>query len=146
LLINESFLPLQSEIILNIDERNMKKHYETMFIVTPLVTESQLKETVARIKDLMTQNGAEIYHEEDWGLRKLAYPIKKKTSGYYFLFEFLSDPAFIQRLETEYNREERILRYLTTALDKFAIEYNEKRRKEGKRPEKAKDVTETTTF
>lgn len=124
----------------------MKKHYETVFIVTPLVTEGQLKETVARIKDLMVQNGAEIYHEEEWGLRKLAYPIRKKTSGYYFLFEFLSDPSFIQRLETEYNREERIIRYLTTVLDKFAIEYNEKRRKEGKRPEKTPLPLEVTNL
>jgi len=106
----------------------MKNQYETVFIITPLVTENQLKETVTRFKDLMTQNGAEIIFENNWGLKKLAYPIKKKTTGYYFLIEFKSEPEFIQKLETEYNRDEKILRYLTTKLDKYAIEYNIKRR------------------
>ncbi|MBT5530853.1 MAG: 30S ribosomal protein S6, partial [Cytophagia bacterium] len=65
----------------------MQNHYETIFITSPLVTDSQLKESVARFKELMTQNGAEIIYEEDWGLRKFAYPIKKKTTGYYHVFE-----------------------------------------------------------
>jgi small subunit ribosomal protein S6 len=111
----------------------MKKHYETIFIVSPLVTESQLKDTVARFKQLVTGNGGEIVHEEDWGLRKFAYPIKKKSSGYYHLMEFKAEPTLIQKVETEYNRDELILRYLTVALDKYAIEYAERRRKDGKR-------------
>ena len=111
----------------------MKKHYETIFIVSPLVTESQLKDTVARFKKLVTGNGGEIVHEEDWGLRKFAYPIKKKSSGYYHLVEFKAEPTLIQKVETEYNRDELILRYLTVALDKYAIEYAERRRKDGKR-------------
>jgi len=120
-----------SKIILNLLKK-MKNQYETVFIITPLVTEGQLKETVARIRDLMTNNGAEIVFENNWGLRKLAYPIKKKTTGYYQLIEFRSEPDFIQRLETEYNREEKIIRYLTTKLDKFAVEYNQRKQKEGK--------------
>ena len=111
----------------------MKKHYETIFIVSPLVTDSQLKDTVARFKQLVTGNGGEIVHEEDWGLRKFAYPIKKKSSGYYHLMEFKAEPDMIQRIETEYNRDELILRYLTVALDKYAIEYAERRRKDGKK-------------
>jgi len=107
-------------------------HYETVFITSPLVTDSQLKDTVARFKELMTQNGAEIVHEEDWGLKKFAYPIKKKTTGYYNLIEFKCEPDLILRLETEFNRDEKILRYLTTKLDKYGAEYNLKRRKEGK--------------
>lgn len=106
--------------------------YETVFITSPLVTDNQLKETVARFKELMTQNGAEIVHEEDWGLKKFAYPIKKKTTGYYNLIEFKCEPDLIIKLETEFNRDERILRYLTVKLDKYGVEYNERRRKEGK--------------
>ena len=110
----------------------MKNHYETVFITSPLVTDSQLKETVARFKELMTRNGAEIVHEEDWGLKKFAYPIKKKKTGYYNLIEFVAEPEFLNRLETEYNRDEKILRYLTSRLDKYAVMYNERRRREGK--------------
>lgn len=111
----------------------MQKHYETIMITSPLVTESQLKESVARYKELMNQGGAEIIHEEDWGLRKFAYPIKKKSTGYYHLFEFRAEPDFIKKLETEYNRDEKVLRYLTVLLDKYAIQYNESRRKQGKK-------------
>ncbi|MEA3494895.1 MAG: 30S ribosomal protein S6 [Bacteroidota bacterium] len=106
----------------------MKKHYEGIFIISPLVTENQLKETVAHFKKLLTSNGGEIIHEEDWGLKKFAYPIKKKSSGYYHLFEFKIEPDFIQKLETEYLRNEKILRFLTVSLDKYALEFNEKRR------------------
>ncbi|MBT5529988.1 MAG: 30S ribosomal protein S6 [Cytophagia bacterium] len=91
-----------------------------------------MKESVARFKELMTQNGAEIIYEEDWGLRKFAYPIKKKTTGYYHVFEYNAPTEFIQKLETEFNRDEKILRYISVALDKYGIQYNAKRRKEGK--------------
>jgi small subunit ribosomal protein S6 len=111
----------------------MQNHYETIMITSPLVTESQLKESVARYKELMSQGGAEIIHEEDWGLRKFAYPIKKKSTGYYHLFEFKAEPDFIKKLETEYNRDEKVLRYITVALDKYAVIYNESRRKQGKK-------------
>ena len=110
----------------------MQNHYETIFITSPLVTDSQLKDSVARFKDLMTQNGAEIIFEEDWGLRKFAYPIKKKTTGYYHLFEYKANTDLVHKLETEFNRDEKILRYLTVKLEKYGIEYNERRRKEGK--------------
>ena len=110
----------------------MQNHYETIFITSPLVTDSQLKESVARFKELMTQNGAEIIYEEDWGIRKFAYPIKKKTTGYYHVFEYNAPTEFIQKLETEFNRDEKILRYISVALDKYGIQYNAKRRKEGK--------------
>lgn len=110
----------------------MHNHYETIFITSPLVTDSQLKESVARFKELMTQSGAEIIYEEDWGLRKFSYPIKKKTTGYYHLFEYTAPTEFVHKLETEFNRDEKILRYLTVSLEKYGIMYNEKRRKEGK--------------
>ena len=106
----------------------MIKQYETVFIATPVLSESQMKEAVAKYVDLIKANGGEIVYEEDWGLKQLAYPIQHKTSGFYYLIEFKADPQFVDTLETQYHRDERILRYLTVALDKNAVAYAEHRR------------------
>ena len=106
----------------------MLNHYETVFIATPVLSDAQMKETVQKFKDLITGEGGEIVYEEDWGLRKLAYPIQKKTTGFYYMIEFKANGAFMQKFETEYRRDERIIRFLTFAMDKHAIEYGEKRR------------------
>ena len=103
--------------------------YETIFIITPLLTEEQMKEVAGKFRDYLTNNQAEIVHEENWGLRKLAYPIKKKSTGFYHLIEFKADPSLIQRFEIEYKRDERIMRFLTLAQDKYAIEFSERRKK-----------------
>ena len=103
--------------------------YETVFILTPVLSDDQTKETVAKFKTLLTDNGAEIVSEEAWGLKKLAYQIEKKTSGFYFLIEFKAEPAVIKTLETAYRRDEKVIRFQTVKLDKYAIEYAEKRRK-----------------
>ncbi len=103
------------------------KNYETMFIITPLLTEEQMKEVAGKFRDYLTNNQAEIVHEENWGLRKLAYAIKKKSTGFYHLIEFKADPTLIERFEIEYKRDERIMRFMTTSLDKYAVEYNERR-------------------
>ena len=103
--------------------------YETVFILTPVLSDDQTKETVAKFKTLLTDNGAEIVSEEAWGLKKLAYQIEKKTSGFYFLMEFKAEPAVIKTLETAYRRDEKVIRFQTVKLDKYAIEYAEKRRK-----------------
>ena len=106
----------------------MIKQYETVFIATPVLSDSQMKEAVAKYVDLIKSNGGEIVYEEDWGLKQLAYPIQHKTSGFYYLIEFKADPQFVGTLETQYHRDERILRYLTVTLDKNAVAYAEHRR------------------
>jgi ribosomal protein S6 len=106
----------------------MLKHYETVFIATPVLSDVQIKEAVTKYRDLITDSGGEIIHEEDWGLKKLAYPIQKKTTGFYHLFEFKADSSFIAKLETQYRRDEKIIRFLTFALDKHAVVWAEKRR------------------
>ena len=106
----------------------MIKQYETVFIATPVLSEAQMKEAVAKYTDLIKANGGEVVYEEDWGLKQLAYSIQHKTSGFYYLIEFKAEPAFVATLETQYRRDERILRYLTVALDKNAAAYAEKRR------------------
>ena len=103
--------------------------YETVFILTPVLSDDQTQETVAKFKTLLTDNGAEIVSEEAWGLKKLAYQIEKKTSGFYFLIEFKAEPEVIDKLETAYRRDEKVIRFQTVKLDKFAAEYAEKRRK-----------------
>ena len=106
----------------------MIKQYETVFIATPVLSEAQMKEAVEKFRGLIVADGGEIVHEEDWGLRKLAYPIQKKTTGFYHLIEFKAEPAFIAKFETEYRRDERIIRFLTFAMDKHSIAYAERRR------------------
>ena len=98
----------------------MLKQYETVFIATPVLSEAQMKEAVEKYTKLITENGGEIVNEENWGLRQLAYPIEHKTTGFYYLIEFKATPEFVSTLETQYHRDERIIRYLTVALDKDA--------------------------
>ncbi len=106
----------------------MENRYETVFIATPVLSENQMKEAVEKFKSLVTKDGGKIVHEENWGLKKLAYPIQKKSTGFYYLIEFSCEPSFIQKLETEYRRDERILRFLTFRMDKYSVAYAEKKR------------------
>ena len=106
----------------------MIKQYETVFIATPVLSEAQMKEAVAKYVDYIKAKGGEVVYEEDWGLKQLAYPIQKKTTGFYYLIEFKAEPQFIAKLETQYRRDERIIRFLTFAMDKHAVAYAEKRR------------------
>ena len=103
-------------------------NYETVFILTPVLSDDQMKEAVEKFKDVLKQNNAEIVNEELWGIRKLAYPIEKKTTGFYNLVEFKAEPTIVKKLETAFRRDERVLRFLTFRLDKYAAEYAEKRR------------------
>ena len=106
----------------------MVNRYETVFIVTPVLSEEQTKETVEKYTNFLKERGAEIIYTNNWGMRKLAYPIKKKTTGYYYLIEFKAEGSLIADLEIAYKRDERLLRFLTVALDKHAVAYNEKKR------------------
>ena len=110
-------------------------HYETVFILTPVLSDAQMKEAVEKFTKVLTDNGAAIVNEELWGLRKLAYPIQKKSTGFYTLVEFDAAPETIKKLETAFRRDERVLRFLTFRLDKFAAEYAAKRRSIKANPE-----------
>ena len=107
----------------------MLNHYEPVFIATPVLSDTQMKEAVNKFKKIITGGKGEIVHEENWGLRKLAYPIQKKSTGFYHLIEFKAEGELISKLETEYRRDEKIIRFLTFNMDKYAIAYSEKRRK-----------------
>ena len=103
-------------------------HYETVFILTPVLSDIQMKETVDKFKAVLTNNGASIVNEENWGLRKLAYPIQHKSTGFYTLIEFDAEPTVVKILEIAFRREEKVIRFLTFRLDKYAAEYAAKRR------------------
>ena len=110
--------------------------YETVFILTPVLSDEQMKEAVAKFKQILTDNGAEILNEETWGLKKMAYAIQKKSTGFYCLVEFKAEPTVINTLETGYRRDEKVIRFMTVRLDKYAAMYAEKRRnKLGKKEE-----------
>ena len=100
-------------------------NYETVFIVTPVLSDAQVQEVADKFQGVITEN---IVNKESWGLKKLAYPIQKKTTGFYFLLEFTGEGSLINTLETQYRRDERIIRFLTFKQDKYAVEYSEKRR------------------
>ncbi|MDT0554480.1 30S ribosomal protein S6 [Patiriisocius hiemis] len=108
-------------------------HYETVFILNPVLSEDQIKETVKKFEDILTSNGAKMISKENWGLKKLAYPIHNKKSGFYHLFEYTVNGEVINELELTFRRDERVMRYLTVSLDKHAIAWAEKRRERNKK-------------
>ena len=102
-------------------------HYETVLILNPVLSEDQIKETVKKFEDNLSGKGAKFVNKEDWGLKKLAYPIQNKKSGFYHLFEYQVEGSAIDGLEVEFRRDERVMRYLTVKLDKHAVAWAEKR-------------------
>lgn len=108
----------------------MNQHsYETVIILTPVLSEAQMKEAVKGYRELITEHSGEIVHEDNWGLTKLAYPISKKTTGFYHLIEFKANPEFIKVLDLAYRRDERVMRQMIVKLDKHAVIYNDRKRK-----------------
>jgi len=102
--------------------------YETVFILTPVLSEAQVKEAADKYKDYLQKLGSEIINEENWGMKKLAYSIQKKTSGFYLMIEYKAEPTVIAQLELQMRRDERVIRYLTVKNEKYAAAYAEKRR------------------
>ncbi|MEG2309270.1 SSU ribosomal protein S6P [Chryseobacterium piscicola] len=103
-------------------------NYETVFILTPVLSESQVEEAVNKYVDLLKEKNCEIVTRENWGLKKLAYPIQLKKNGFYTLIEFKGEGTVVADLELAFKRDERVIRYLTTKLDKHAVEYAVTRR------------------
>ena len=117
--------------------------YETVFIMTPVLSAEQVAETVEKYKAFLKEHKGIIVHEEAWGLRKLAYPIQKKSTGFYQLLEFEADASVVLPFETEFRRDERVIRFLTTRMDKYHVAYAESRRnKSTEAPAPAPETTE----
>ena len=112
-------------------------HYETVFILNPVLSDDQVKEAVQKYADFITSNGGTLVHQEDWGLKKFAYPIQNKKSGFYHLLQFEGSGEVVNDLEVEFRRDERVMRFLTVKLDKHAQNWAEKRMKKNQSKEKA---------
>ena len=113
-------------------KRIIMNHYETVFILNPVLSDDQVKETVQKFYDYLVSKGAEMISKEDWGLKKLAYPIQKKKTGFFHLFEYKVSGEVISPFELEFRRDDSIMRYLTVKLDKHAVAWAEKRRERNK--------------
>jgi small subunit ribosomal protein S6 len=133
ILILKKFWSLKSNdyfctLIINKQKYFIMNHYETVFILNPVLSETQIEETVSKFENFLTSRGAKMISKENWGLKKLAYEIQNKKSGFYHLFEFQVSGEVIAEFETEFKRDERVMRYLTVALDKHAVAWAERRR------------------
>jgi len=104
-------------------------NYELMVIFTPVLSEEEYKAAQKKFTSLVTENEGEVVHENAWGLKSLAYPIQKKTTGLYWVLEYKAPTDFNEKLRTQLLRDESVLRHLITALDKYAVEYNAKRKR-----------------
>ncbi|MEM9722132.1 MAG: 30S ribosomal protein S6 [Bacteroidota bacterium] len=131
--IYEKVLDLQpiSKSYMDIELNKVKNEYETTFILNPELSEGEYKEAVKKYVEMIKGKEGKVHNIEHWGMRKLAYPIQKKTNGYYAYLEFTSFPELIDELEQDYRYNESVLRYLTVKLDKHAVAYNHKRREQG---------------
>ena len=103
-------------------------NYELMVIFTPVLSEEDFKTAQKKYASLIKENGGEVVHENPWGLKSLAYPIAKKTTGLYLVVEYKAPSNFNEKLTTQLRRDESVLRHMFTKLDKYAVEYNAKKR------------------
>ncbi|MEO6315858.1 MAG: 30S ribosomal protein S6 [Chitinophagaceae bacterium] len=103
-------------------------NYELMVIFTPVLSEEDFKAAQKKYATLVKDNGGEVLHENPWGLKSLAYPIAKKTTGLYLVMEFTAPSTFNEKLKIQLLRDESVLRHMYTALDKYAVEYNDRKR------------------
>ncbi len=112
----------------NTNEEVVLNDYESVIIFTPVLSDEQLKDALAKYRNMIIENGGEMVHEENWGLTKLAYPINKKTTGFYHIYEYKANNSFVSKFELAFRRDERIMRFLSTSLDKHAVIYNQRKR------------------
>lgn len=117
----------------------MKNIYETVFISTPVLSPQQVKETVNDFKDFITNRNGKIVHEEDWGIKKIAYQIQKRGSGFYYLMQFEAEGDILDPLAVQFKRDSRILRHLIVKMDKHALAYSEKRIQKQKETKEVKE-------
>jgi small subunit ribosomal protein S6 len=99
-----------------------------MVIFTPVLSDEEFKSVQKKYSDLIVENGGSVVHSTPWGLKSLAYPIQKKTTGIYWVVEFTAPSIFNEKLKIQLLRDEQMMRHMITRLDKYAVEYNERKR------------------
>ena len=107
-------------------------NYELMVIFTPVLSEEEYKAAQNKFATIVKENGGELVHTNPWGLKSLAYPIAKKTTGLYWVMEYKAPTSFNEKLKTQLLRDESVMRHMYTVLDKYAVDYNNKKRRGGK--------------
>ena len=125
--VTDFLIPLQPNKNFLTKNRVMN-NYELMVIFTPVLSEEDFKAAQKKYTALVKDNGGEVLHENAWGLKSLAYPIQKKTTGLYVVLEYKAPSDFNEKLKIQLLRDENVLRHMFTALDKYAVEYNERKR------------------
>jgi small subunit ribosomal protein S6 len=135
-------LPVQKRVLNNIFKPVCRKagkksiremnNYELMVIFTPVLSEEEFKAAQKKYADLVVENGGEVLHSNPWGLKSLAYPINKKTTGLYWVMEYKAPSSFNEKLKIQLLRDESQMRHMYTALDKYAVDYNAKKRSGGR--------------
>ena len=103
-------------------------NYELMVIFTPVLSDDEFKSAQRKFTTMVTEAGGQIVAENAWGLKSLAYPIQKKTTGLYWVSEYQASSDFNEKLKTQLLRDESVLRHMATKLDKYAVEYNARKR------------------
>jgi small subunit ribosomal protein S6 len=103
-------------------------NYELMVIFTPVLSDEEFKAEQKKYATLVKNGSGSVVAENAWGLKSLAYPIRKKTTGLYWVIEYTAPSEFNEKLKTQLLRDENVLRHLATRLDKYAVEYNQKKR------------------
>ncbi len=104
------------------------QNYELMVIFTPVLSDDDYKAAQKKFTALVQENGGAIVHENPWGLKSLAYPIAKKTTGLYWVVEYTAPSTFNEKLKIQLLRDDNVMRHMITALDKYAVEYNGRKR------------------
>lgn len=103
-------------------------NYELMVIFTPVLSDEDFKSEQKKIASLVESNGGEVLHSNPWGLKSLAYPVAKKTTGLYWVMEYKAPSDFNEKLKIQLLRDEAVMRHMFTALDKYAVEYNARKK------------------
>ena len=127
LCLNRFVLPSPPNNFFNL-KTGFMNNYELMVIFTPVLSEEDFKAAQKKYASLVKENGGEVLHENPWGLKSLAYPIAKKTTGLYLVMEYTAPSTFNEKLKIQLLRDESVLRHMFTALDKYAVEYNDRKR------------------
>jgi small subunit ribosomal protein S6 len=104
-------------------------NYELMVIFTPVLSEEDYKASQKKYTAFVKENGGTVMHENPWGLKSLAYPIQKKTTGLYWVLEYSAPSDFNEKLKIQILRDDNVLRFMATRLDKYAVEYNARKRR-----------------
>jgi small subunit ribosomal protein S6 len=112
------------------------RHYESIFIAPPTLTEEQVEELIKHFEGIIAEQGGELLKTDRWGRKKLAYDIQKFSEGYYTLYEFNAGHKLVSELERRYRNHENVIKYLSVRMDemhKAAGRHKERFEREGKR-------------